>query len=119
MDMKKTAQALGVAIMGALTFGGAAELAQAECYVQAPLKPVHRSFIRRDVIEPGVYEVTRKPGVYGWTHQKVVHAGGVIWHEEPSVYRTVHVRVRQPGQDRKSTRLNSSHFVPSRMPSSA
>ena len=55
--MKKTAQALSVAIIGALTLGSAAELARAECYVQGPLPSVHRSYIRRDVVEPGVYEV--------------------------------------------------------------
>jgi len=95
--MRKTAQAFSVAIIGALTFGGTAELARAECYVQAPLPPVHRSYIRRDVVEPGVYEVGRSPGVYGWTRQAVVQPGAVIWHEEPSVYRTVQVRVRQRG----------------------
>ena len=95
--MKKTVQAFSVAIIGALTLGGAVELAQAECYVQAPLRPVHRSYIRRDVVEPGVYEVGRRPSVYGWTHQAVAQPGAVIWHEEPSVYRTVPVRVRQRG----------------------
>ncbi len=95
--MKKTAQAFSVAIIGVLTLGVAAELAQAECYVQAPLRPVHRSYIRRDVVEPGVYEVGRSPAVYGWTRQAVVQPGAVIWHEEPSVYRTVQVRVRRPG----------------------
>ena len=95
--MKKTAQAFSVAIIGALAMGSAAVGARAECYVQAPLPPVHRSYIRRDVVEPGVYEVGRSPGVYGWTHQAVVQPGAVIWHEEPSVYRTVQVRVRQPG----------------------
>ncbi len=52
--MKKTAQALSVAIIGALTLGSAAEIARAECYVQGPLPSVHRSYIRRDVVEPGV-----------------------------------------------------------------
>jgi len=96
--MKTTAQAFSVAIVAALTLtGGALESAQAEFYVQAPLNPVHRSYIRRDVVEPGVYEVARSPAVYGWTPQAVGQPGGVIWHEEPSVYRTVTVRVRQPG----------------------
>ena len=73
--MKKTAQALSVAIIGGLTLGGAAEFARAECYVQAPLRPVHRSYIRRDVVEPGVYEIERRPGVYGWTSQAVGRRG--------------------------------------------
>ncbi len=95
--MKKTAQAFSVAIIGALSLGGAAELARAECYVQAPLSPVHRTYIRRDVVEPGVYDVSRSPGAYGWTHQAVAEPGAVIWHGEPSIYRTVQVRVRRPG----------------------
>jgi len=96
--MRRTAQAFSVAIIGALALGCAAvETARAECYVQAPLPPVHRSYIRRDVIEPGVYEVGRSPAVYGWTRRAVQEPGTVIWHEEPSEYRTVQVRVRQPG----------------------
>lgn len=96
--MKRTAQAFGVAIIGILTLGSAAvEHAQAECYVQAPLRPIHRSYIRRDVIEPGVYEVSRRPGVYGWVREPVSQGGEVVWHEEPSVYKTVPVRIRRPG----------------------
>ncbi len=96
--MKRTAQAFSVAILGALAFAGVAvELARAECYVQAPLRPVHRTYIRRDVVEPGVYEVGRSPSVYGWVDQAVEQPGGVIWREEPSVYRTIQVRVRRPG----------------------
>ncbi len=96
--MKQCARAFSVAIVAALAFAGAApELARAECYVQAPLRPVHRTYIRRDVVEPGVYEVERTPSLYGWVHQKVEQPGEVIWREEPSVYRTVQVRVRRPG----------------------
>ncbi len=96
--MKKWAQAFGVAIIGGLALAGAAaEPARAECYVQAPLPSVHRTYIRRDVVEPGVYEVGRSPSAYGWLHEAVEQPGAVIWHEEPSVYRTVPVRVRQPG----------------------
>lgn len=95
--MKKKARAFSVAIIGALTLGGAAGFAQAECYVQAPLSPVHRSYIRRDVVEPGVYEIGRRPATYGWTQQPAGHGGGVVWHQEPSEYRTVQVRVRRPG----------------------
>jgi hypothetical protein len=96
--MRQYAQAFSVAVVGALVLAGATvETARAECYVQAPLPPVKRTFIRRDVVEPGVYEVTRSPSVYGWTHRQVEQPGAVIWHEEPSVYRTVQVRVRKPG----------------------
>ncbi len=75
--MKKTAQAFSVAIIGALALGARRWSARAECYVQAPLPPVHRSYIRRDVVEPGVYEVGRSPAVYGWTHQAVGQPGAV------------------------------------------
>lgn len=96
--MRECAQAFSVAIVGFLALAGAAVgTARAECYVQAPLRPVHRTFIRRDVVEPGVYEVTRSPSVYGWTHEAIEQPDEVKWHEEPSVYRTVHVRVRKPG----------------------
>jgi hypothetical protein len=98
MKMMHCARAFSVAIVGVLALAGAAaETARGECYVQAPLRPVHRTYIRRDVVEPGVYEVSRSPSVYGWTHQQVEQPGAVIWHEEPSVYRTVQVRVRKPG----------------------
>ncbi|WP_127077498.1 hypothetical protein [Rhodomicrobium lacus] len=73
------------------------ENAGAECYVQAPLRPVHRTFIRRDVVEPGVYEVSRRPGQHGVIQQQVAVAGAVVWHETPPVYKTVTVRVRKPG----------------------
>jgi hypothetical protein len=63
--MKKTAQAFGIAIIGAMALAGASEEARAECLAPAP--PVHRSYIRRDVVEPGVYEVARATPAYGWT----------------------------------------------------
>ena len=34
-------------------------------------------------------------------------------------YRVANLDIRGSGEDRKSTRLNSSHCIPSRMPSSA
>ncbi|MFZ1109452.1 MAG: hypothetical protein WAN43_14065 [Rhodomicrobium sp.] len=70
--MRQCARAFSVAIVGFLALAGAAvETARAECSVQAPLRPVHRTYIRRDVVEPGVYEVTRSPSVYGWAHATV------------------------------------------------
>jgi hypothetical protein len=77
MTMKKFALAFGVAVVAALALtAGAAEKARADCYVQAPLRPVHRTYIRRDVVEPGVYEVTRAPSLYGWVHHRVVAPDG-------------------------------------------
>jgi hypothetical protein len=84
--MRQCARAFSVAIVGFLALAGAAvETARAECYVQAPLRPVHRTYIRRDVVEPGVYEVTRSPSVYGWTHvmaeKRVLVRRGRRWAE--------------------------------------
>lgn len=96
--MKKSAQALSFAMMGILSLDCVfAASASAECFVQEPLRPVHRSFIRRDVVEPGVYEVARRPSVYGWADQAVEEPGEVVWHVEPATYRTVEVRVRRAG----------------------
>ncbi len=67
--MKKTAGALSVGIAGILTLTcGFAGQSLAECWVQVPLRPVHRTYIRRDVEEQGVYEVGRKTAAYGWTY---------------------------------------------------
>ena len=74
---------------GRFGFAGAAvEKAGAECYVQAPLPPVRRIYIRRDVIEPGVYEVKRSPSLYGWAHATVekrvrVRRGTAGWIDYP------------------------------------
>lgn len=96
--MKKSAQALSVAMIGILGLDCFfAASASAECYVQAPLRPVHRTFIRRDVVEPGVYDVARTPSVYGWTRQAIEEPSKVVWHAEPALYRTVEVRVRRAG----------------------
>lgn len=94
--MRRSSRALRVAMVGLLIFDGAL-MARAECYVQAPLRPVKRTFIRRDVVEPGVYEVARQPSLYGWVKEPVAVPGPVVWHEEPAVYRTVSVRLRTGG----------------------
>ena len=65
--MKNKARALGVAIAGIVAFDcTSAGVSLEECVVKVP-RPVHRTYIRRDVVEPGVYEVQRRPSVYGWT----------------------------------------------------
>jgi hypothetical protein len=68
--MKKWTQAFSAAVLGALVFAGAAagEARADDCYVQEPLRPVHRTYVRRDVVEPGVYEISRSPSEYGWVH---------------------------------------------------
>jgi hypothetical protein len=49
----------------------AAELSESHKGGCAP-RTIHRTYIRRDVVEPGVYEVRRVPAQYGW----VVSGGG-------------------------------------------
>ncbi len=96
--MNKTARALSVAMASLLALEcGLAGPGLAECVVQEPLRPVHRTYIRRDVVEPGVYEVQRQPSQYGWTSEPAGEPSRVIWHEEPAVYRSVPVRVRRSG----------------------
>jgi len=96
--MKNWTRGFFIGLAGLTGFAVAApDMAQAECYVQAPLRPVHRTFIRRDVVEPGVYEVSRSPSLHGLIQRQVAVAGAVVWHETPPVYRTVAVRVRKPG----------------------
>jgi hypothetical protein len=75
--MKKSARALSVAIIGVLALDSTLT-ARAECYVKAPLRPVYRTYIRRDVMEPGVYEVARRPSLYGWTYQAAGVPGGYV-----------------------------------------
>ncbi len=65
--MKRSATALGVAIIGVLALDCSfAEESAAQCASSAPPRTVHRTYIRRDVQEPGVYEVGRTPAQYGW-----------------------------------------------------
>ncbi len=61
--MRKTAQAFSVAIIGAVALAGASVDARAQCQTASP--PVQRTYIRRDVVEPGVYEVARATAAYG------------------------------------------------------
>jgi hypothetical protein len=66
--INKSILAIGPAVATMMALSCAAPVsASAECYVEAPLRPVYRSYIRRDVVEPGVYEVGRQPSLYGWT----------------------------------------------------
>jgi hypothetical protein len=69
----------------------------AECYEQGPLPTVRRSYLYRNIEEPGVYEVTRRPSQYGWTSRRVIKPGAVVWHHEPAEYRTVTTRVKVGG----------------------
>jgi hypothetical protein len=75
--MKKWTQAFGAAVLGAVAFAGASgsEARADDCAVQEPLRPVHRTYARRDVVEPGVYAVSRSPSQYGWVHVRDEHTG--------------------------------------------
>jgi hypothetical protein len=70
-DMKRSAGALGVAIIGVLALDCSfAQESAAQCVSSAPPRAVHRTYIRRDVVEPGVYEIERAPSRYGWTRDR-------------------------------------------------
>jgi hypothetical protein len=61
--MKLSAGGIGVAIAAILALDGLlAEQSFAQC-------AVHRTYIQRDVVEPGVYEVERAPAQYGWVYK--------------------------------------------------
>lgn len=94
--MKKWTQAFSVAVLGALIFTGAAGGgARADCAVQEPSRTVHRTYVRRDVVEPGVYAVGRSPSEYGWVH---------VYNEQTGEY--IHRRILlRPYK-------NYSHFQP-------
>jgi hypothetical protein len=65
--MKRTAWTSSVAIAGIMALECiVAGQSLAECPAKEPPRPVHRTYIQRDVVEPGVYEVGRSPAVYGW-----------------------------------------------------
>jgi hypothetical protein len=96
-SMRRFTRALSVAIIAISAQNGlVVQQGYAECYEKVPLRPVHRNYVYRDVEDPGLYPVTRIPAEYGWVEKKVYHPGEVIWHEEPPLYRTVHVKVRRP-----------------------
>ncbi len=67
--MKKSTLALSVAIAGLLALNIVfAGQSRAQCVEAVPLPPVHRTYIRRDVVEPGVYDVGRSASEYGWVY---------------------------------------------------
>lgn len=94
----KSMRALWVSFIAIAVFDGAvAAKSNAGCPESGPPRIVHRSFVRRDIVEPGLYPVSREPSLYGWHSKAVEVPGPVVWHEEPPVYRTVTTRVRRPG----------------------
>lgn len=80
--MKKSAGAFSgiIAVIFAICCGFVGQSLAAElsvspshgCASAAAPRTVHRTYIRRDVVEQGVYEVHRTPSEYGW----VVSGGG-------------------------------------------
>jgi hypothetical protein len=88
-------RALSVAMIAISALGGPmVQQSYAGCPEEAPPRPIHRTYVYRDVEDPGLYPVTRIPALYGWYDKKVVQPGDVIWHEEPPLYRTIHKKVR-------------------------
>lgn len=61
-----------------------------ECEAETLPHPIKRTFIRREEIELGRYEVVRKPALYGWIKKKVVVYDR---HGSKPEYRTVKKRV--------------------------
>jgi hypothetical protein len=69
--MRKSAGVLTTAILGFLAMDCTlAGQSFADCWVKVPLRPIHRTYIHRDVVEPGVYEIERRPSLYGWTRYR-------------------------------------------------
>lgn len=71
--MKTSAGAVSAVIVGIFAIGCgcaggslAAGLSKTRCPSYAAPRTIHRTYIRRDVMEQGVYEVTRTPPEYGW-----------------------------------------------------
>lgn len=62
------------------------------CYEEVPAPVIHRTFKRRIVLEPGVYEIDREPSLYGLATRRVLLDSGGEWRERPAVYKTVKVR---------------------------
>jgi hypothetical protein len=89
--------------MGAMAFAvaltGSAAAPQAgergcigKCYEEVLAPPIHTTWLRRETLRTGLYEIDREPSLYGLATRRVLVDDGVDWHEEPSVYRTVKVR---------------------------
>jgi hypothetical protein len=87
---------LSLAFLASLSILTVPGVSASECYEKAPLRPVHRTYLRRDVLEPGVYAVSRVPSLYGWRKRRVI-SHPVTWHEEPAIYKTVSSTVRVRG----------------------
>jgi len=46
------------------------------CYDVPSTQPIHRTFKRQVTIAPGVYEIERRPSLYGWVKHKIRHRDG-------------------------------------------
>jgi hypothetical protein len=87
-----------IALLASFAATPATAGAKTECYVKAAPPLIYKHWQRRDVLEPGVYEIYRTPPRYGVVTRKVMaEPGGVIWHETPAVYKTVPKKVKVGG----------------------
>lgn len=57
----------------------------AECYEQVPVPVIHKTYHYRLQEERGLYEIARRPSLYGWATQRA-------WEHRDAVYKTVTVR---------------------------
>lgn len=62
------------------------------CYEQVPAPAMHRTFLRRETLERGEYEIDREPSLYGLATRRVMVDDGIEWRETAPVYKTVKVR---------------------------
>jgi hypothetical protein len=85
---------LSVLLGGALAFSfasaanaGGCEWGGCEQATSAPV--VHRTFKKRIQVEQGVYEIARRPSLYGWTVPVAADAKGASWADDEGGSRRV------------------------------
>lgn len=87
------ATVFAVALTGAVVSPHAGERGcVGRCYEEVPSPAIHTTWLRRDTLREGVYEIDREPSLYGVATRRVLVDDGVDWHEEPGIYKTVKVR---------------------------
>jgi hypothetical protein len=63
-----------------------------DCYEQVPAPAIHRTFLRRETLQRGEYEIDREPSLYGLATRRVLVDDGIDWQVTAPVYKTVKVR---------------------------
>jgi hypothetical protein len=62
------------------------------CYEEVPAPAIHRTFLRRETLQRGEYEIDREPSLYGLATRRVMVDDGIEWQETAPVYKTMTVR---------------------------